>query len=284
MRATAYPIRFPLRTVPQDRLALEIARRTARHSSDSDVFRAAIETLVRLWALKMDGCRIVLRNDELQRQHELSLEDVSTSEAGEGPVVDRTSEGKSTVEVRLSDAQNTALDDLVAAGVGMNRSHVVRRALSIYSHLANRSLEGWRITALSREGSVVSIPLLGIAPVFDYGATAESARQVCEGKSVPEQSLAAIDSVHESTRLDFLEGVAPESLIQALVRVAEQETCDVRTLIVDMLRDQVSLRLVGTCGFYAPFARGSFACMQDIAECLRHMSDATQVRDRGAIE
>lgn len=146
-------VRLRVRLIPEDwRVLRKVTARTGYKKSV--VVRTALELFKRLWNVKRDGCRIVLRNDRLRRQTEVYI--------GRGRSQKISADGSTnsdvTLEVRLPNERNRDLVYLVAEGAAATKSDLTREALAIYCHILNCcSKDGWQLIALSPKGDAIRI-------------------------------------------------------------------------------------------------------------------------------
>lgn len=140
--------RLRIRIFEEDeRRILSILQNTSA-TSRSEAIRDSLETMDIMWEVKESGGSITLRNDHLMLEHEVFIGTHSISH-------NRSHLTEGCIEVRFQPRDLRRLDDLVRSGAGMNRSHVVREALSTHAHIASHMSEGWKLFELHSNGKRV---------------------------------------------------------------------------------------------------------------------------------
>lgn len=149
--------RLPLRLTPHE--AAQIARvldPVTYSRTQSDVLRAALRTAYQAATSAMTG-RLVYRHDTLHLQEGIWVGPDPTMGDRPEATTDRT------VEIRLDADELAQLDALVGmyefAG---NRTHVMRRALTLYCEIVQKLSDGWRFGLLAAAGDFHEISIEGM--------------------------------------------------------------------------------------------------------------------------
>ena len=199
----------------------------ASFSTKSEVVRAAIETAY-LAGRNCGGNRPVVRNEELEEQEDVYVGPGAVGQP-ERALPHHASTTSTILEVRLFTDDLARIAWLIDSRFGTNRTHVVRRSLSLYLHVLDRCLEGWRFGCLSQEGIFYPIPLPGINRGVDY----------------PHMVLSSVLGQREESREPDSGNLAlpvPKLLMRELQSAAAREQCSVELLGTDMLRHELHYR------------------------------------------
>jgi len=154
--------RINLRLTPTDRLTIERIVELSP-STASDAIRFAIHTAFLLVQCIRDAAlRLVLRNDELQRQEDIDI--TLAPEKSRASAILREPEPSSgdVLQIRLTGRSNSQLDALLSCGFASNRTATVRRALNLHYQVLSRTRMGYRFGTLGDGGEFTALPLLDL--------------------------------------------------------------------------------------------------------------------------
>lgn len=156
--------RFPLRLVPEDRETLDRTMTLTEFGTKAELVRAALGLLRTVWDAKAPNNRIVLRHEELGRQYGVLVPRATRESLDQDDIFaeSKTATKEDSFEIRLSRADESALDWLIEYGAAATRSQAIRRALALYAHVAPRIREGYRLASLTPSGEPTYLGVPGI--------------------------------------------------------------------------------------------------------------------------
>jgi uncharacterized protein (DUF1778 family) len=141
-------------------LGVELAR------SRSEIIRCAIRA-AHAACTHAQNTDVVLRDDTERRQHDIWLKPAP------GRTEDPEAPTDQLIQVILSNEDRKRLDDLTTQfRYGNTAAQAIRRALSLYIQLLERSREGWRFGFLDSSGNLRDISVPGISQALAAGPSA----------------------------------------------------------------------------------------------------------------
>lgn len=156
--------RFPLRLVPEDKLTMERTLGLTVFNQKSAMVRAALGVFKQVWDAKSPNNRIVLRNNDSQRQYGVLITRASheLAEKDELFIESKLANKDEIFELRLSAGDINLLEELIDAGAAGTFSQAIRRALALYAHVVVKHGEGYRLAAQTPSGELLYLNVPGV--------------------------------------------------------------------------------------------------------------------------
>ncbi len=220
--------RLRFRFFPEDDHALEETLRLTSYTSKSSVIRGALIFFDQVWTSQRGGFRVVFCRQGVAERPSV-LDSVLARFRTGAREPDKRARTEKSIEIRLTRADSEKIDRLLTTEAADTFSDVVRRAIRLYATAVMRQREGWDVVAVSPSGDMLPMGVPGLAGADDRPAAtyAPEARPVAHGAG--SGVLAAL----------------PQSLAEAVKRLAAREHCAPEMLLVDLVRTETFARLHG---------------------------------------
>lgn len=224
--------RIHIRLFEEDARCLQELSEVTVCATRSAAIKMSLLVLEMLWAEKRSGNRVVLRNEVLQREHDVFVGSYARPDK-------LASDTAGNFEVRLSALDLARLNSLLRTDAGLNRSHVIRDAIAVYAHIARRIAERWDSFIVLPGGERTPFRVPGLQRQATEPVT------VPEVKSVEARVLRLLPGVGKSRLSDDPELWAwsvPSDLQIQVEELAEKTHRDRGQIIEELVREALNAR------------------------------------------